>query len=510
MLGMGEVSSIFQYFIVIYLLFLLSLGFIASKRMNKLEDYVLAGRNIGPWVLAFTFSATGMSGWLGMGFAGYAYVSGFEGIWTMVPSATVGILLAFVLVSKPIRRYSEKVNALTVPDVLEERYYDKEKKILRVIASIIILAAALAYVNGQLVAVGKLINTTMGWDYTMTVLVAAAVFIGWTMLGGLMAITWTDFVQGIFMVAGSLMAAAFAISFSGGFDNFSTGLASINKIDPNFIISPFASLPIIIYGISLFLGDGIMSWVGQPTLMARYMGARSTKALTLSAVVAVFIQTILFGGTFLGALYMRTTYPDPSMLPVSGDTETVLIQFFATMTHPVFAGMFIGSIVAGILSTADSMLVMGSTTVVNDLYIPLKNPGLDDRTAIRYTRLATLAIGIVGVLMALRGGSVLWISWFGWNTLGLFGGPVILGLWWPRATREGAIAGLSTGFLLMLAWTIFNLEPATNLFQAFPACAATYIVTWLISLATQAPDEKIQNDVRSIKLKKAEKNKTTA
>lgn len=502
----ADVSNVFQYFIVIYLAVLLVLGIVASKRMNKLEDYVLAGRNIGPWVLAFTFSATGMSGWLGMGFAGYAYTAGFEGIWTLVPSATVGILLGFVLVSKPIRKYSERVNALTVADVLEERYYDKEKKILRILTSIIILAAALAYVNGQLVAVGKLINTVMGWDFTITVLIAAAVFIGWTMLGGLMAITWTDFVQGMLMVMGSLVAAAFAISFSGGFDNFSMELANINSIDPNFIISPFASLPIIIYGISLFLGDGIMSWVGQPTLMSRYMGARDTKSMTLSAVVAVFIQTILFGGTFLAALYMRTKYPDPAMLPVSGDAETVLIQFFTTMTHPAFAGMFIGSLVAGILSTADSLLVIGSTTVINDLYKPLVNPELDDRTAIKYTRIATLVIGIIGVALALRGGSVLWISWFGWNTLGLFGGPIILGLWWPKATREGAIAGLSTGFALMLLWTVFNLEPKTNLFQAFPACAATYIVTWLVSLVTQAPSEKIQNDVRAVRLKKTVKN----
>ncbi|MDD2573948.1 MAG: sodium/proline symporter [Bacillota bacterium] len=507
---MQNIAGSLQVFIVVYLLFLLSLGYFASKRMNKLEDYVLAGRNIGSWVLAFTFSATGMSGWLGLGFAGYAYEAGFEGIWTMVPSATIGILLSFVLVSKLIRRYSENVNALTVPDVLEKRYYDKKKKILRIVSAIIILAASFAYVNGQLVAIGKLINTAIGWDFTMTVIVAAIMFIGWTMLGGLLAICWTDFVQGILMVTGALLAGAFAISLSGGFGTFSMELANVNKIDPNFIISPFATLPIIIYGISLFLGDGIMSWVGQPTLMVRYMSAKNTKTLTLSAMAAVFIQSILFGGTFLAALYMRTKYPDPSLLPVSGDTETVLIQFFATMTHPVFAGLFIGSIMAGILSTADSMLVMGSTTLVNDLYIPIFKPGLEDRKALQYTRLATLLIGVVGVLMALRGGSVLWISWFGWNTLGLFGGPVILGLLWPRATREGAIAGLSTGFILMLAWTVFNLEPKTNLFQAFPACAATYIVTWLVSLMTAPPEEKIQDEVRALRIKKVKENKNIA
>src|SRR5690554_5451557 len=124
---MQNVSGALQIFIVLYLIFLLCLGYFASKKMKRLEDYVLAGRNVGSWVLAFTFSATGMSGWLGLGFAGYTYRSGFEGIWTMVPSATIGILLSFVLVSKLIRRYSENVNALTVPDVLEKRYNDKSK-----------------------------------------------------------------------------------------------------------------------------------------------------------------------------------------------------------------------------------------------------------------------------------------------------------------------------------------------------------------------------------------------
>lgn len=506
---MFKVSTTLQAFIVLYLFFLLGVGYFASKKMSRLEDYLLAGRNVGSWVLAFTFSATGMSGWLGLGFAGYTYRSGFEGIWTMVPSATVGILLSFVLLSKLIRRYSENINAITVPDVLETRYYDKSR-ILRVISAIIILAASIAYVNGQLVAVGKVFGAVLGWDYTITIIIAAIMFVGWTMLGGLLAICWTDFVQGILMVTGATMAGALAISLSGGIGNLSVELAKVAKADPNFIISPFAALPVIIYGISLFIGDGIFSWVGQPTLMVRYMAAKDTKTLTLSSVLAVFIQSILFGGTFLAALYMRSKYPNPSLLPVSGDTETVLIQFFYTMAHPVFAGVFIGSILAAIISTADSMLIMGTSTIVNDFYIKIFNPNLDTKKAVSVSRMVTFGLGLMGVLMSLRGGSVLWISWFGWNTLGLFGGPVLLGLLWPRATREGAIAGLVTGFLLLAIWGPMNLESTTHLFQAFPAALATYVVTWVVSLLTPAPSEEIQAEVRKLKIQRISRDRTIA
>ncbi|SFH79086.1 solute:Na+ symporter, SSS family/sodium/proline symporter [Tindallia magadiensis] len=498
---MEQALPMIQFFLILYLLMLVGIGYVASKRMKGLEDYVLAGRGIGSYVMAFTFSATGMSGWLGLGLAGYVYRSGFEGVWTMVPSATVGIFLSFALVSKMVRKYSENVGAITIPDVLEARYYDKSR-ILRIISALIILAAAIAYVNGQLVAFGVTFEAVLGWNYSTTIVLAAIMFVAWTMLGGLLAICWTDFIQGILMVLGTAMAGAFAIALSGGIGELSMGAAEIAKTDPDFIISPFATMPAIIYGISLFMGDGIFSWIGQPTLMVRYMAAKDAKTLNLSGLMAVFIQSILFGGTFLAALYMRTQFPEASGLPMAGNTETVLIQFFTTMTHPIFAGIFIGSILAAIMSTADSMLIMGSSTLVNDFYIKIFKPDLDKRKALYYGRLATLVLGVLGVLLSLRGGSVLIISWFGWNTLGLFGGPVLLGLYWPRATREGAIAGLSTGFILLVLWSFLGLEGATNIFQAFPAALATYVVTYIVSLMTPAPPEEIQEGVRALRRKK--------
>ncbi|UMZ72785.1 sodium/proline symporter [Natranaerofaba carboxydovora] len=487
-----EVQTVIAGFALIYLVVLMVLGVVAAKRMKNLEDYLLAGRNIGPWVLAFTFSATGMSGWLAMGFAGYVYESGFEPTWTMVPSATLGILLSFVLVSKLIRTYSHKTDSITIPDVLENRYYDKDKgRILRVVSMLVILAAALAYVNGQLVATGSTFETLMGWDYLISVVVAAIVFKVYTILGGLLAIAWTDFIQGILMVTGAALAGIFAVSFAGGFGEFSMELAKIPESDPDFLITPFYSSSIIILGITLFLGDGIMCWVGQPTLMVRYMSSRSRKTLNLTGVLAVFIQSILFFGTFLAALYMRTQYPTPDQLPLAGNTETVLIQFFTVATHPIFAGLFIGGLLAAIMSTADSMLLMGTSTIVNDVYAKMINPQASGKQLLFYGRIITVVMGLIALFMALDGGSVLWISWFGWGTLGLFFAPVVLGLWWKRATREGAISGLITGLVVMIIWTIFNL--GDYVFPGFAGITSALIVTIAVSLFTEEPPKDVQD-----------------
>lgn len=485
-------------FMIVYLAVLLGIGVYTTKYMKTLEDYLLAGRSLGPWVLAFTYSATGMSGWLGLGFAGYTYETGFEGVWTMVPSATIGILLCFTVVSQVIRRYSLKANALTVPDVLEHRYYDKSR-IIRLVSAIIIFAAAIAYVNGQLVATGKVFSTLLGWDYTYSIVISGVVFMVYTMLGGFLAVCWTEMIQGTLMVIGSLLAGFFALSFSGGLGELSVNLAAIPPIDPKFVLTPFASLPVIIFGITLFLGDGIFSWLGQPTLMVRYMAAKSTRTLRITALIAVFIQSILFYGIFLAALAMRAKFPTPDLLPRGGDMETVIIQFFTIAAHPIFAGIFLGGLLAAIMSTAASLLISGTSTIVNDIYSRIINPNASQEKLVFMSRVVTAIIGCLGLALSLRGGSVLWISWFGWNTLGLFAAPVILGLWWPRATREGAIAGLVGGFLTMLLWDKLGLNQ--YIFQAFAAGVVAFFFTVIVSLLTKEPPQEIQDAVRSIHFK---------
>ena len=492
-----EVQSVILVLAILYMILLVILGVISARYMKNLEDYILAGRRIGPWVLAFTFSATGMSAWLAMGFAGYVYETGWEPTWSMIPSATLGILLSFVLVSKLIRTYSQKINAITVPDVLETRYYDRSR-LLRIVSMIVILFAALAYVNGQLVATGTTFSTLMDWDYLTAVIVAAVVFTGYTILGGLLAIAWTDFIQGILMVTGAALAGIFAISFSGGFGALSTEVAQVAQTDPDFIITPFYSTPLIILGISLFLGDGILCWVGQPTLMVRYMASKSRKTLNLTGLLAVFIQSILFFGTFLGALYMRTQYPTPEDLPMGADPETVLIQFFTIATHPIFAGLFIGGLLAAIMSTADSMLLMGTSTIVNDVYAKIINTKATGRQLLLYGRLLTILLGIIALIMSWTPGSVLWISWFGWGTLGLFFTPVVLGLWWKRTTREGAIAGLIVSLIVMIIMTITPWEE--YIFPAFAAIVSGIIVTVVVSLLTPKPPEEVTDLVESVHL----------
>lgn len=483
-------------FLSVYFIILIFTGIFASRSMTSLEDFLLGGRRLSSVILALTFSSTGMSGWLALGFAGYTYEKGFQSLWIMMPSATLGIFLCYALISKRLRTYSQKIGAITVIETLKKRFYD-DSNILTFITTIIVCAAAIAYVNGQLMAAGKLFKIILNWNYQLSILIAAVIMIVYTVLGGFLAVCWTDFIQGILMIVGSLLAGGFALLYSGGLQQLSMRLAETSNAYPEFVITPFAGTSVVIMGISLFIGDGILNWIGQPTLMVRYMAAKDDKTLSAATIITITVQLILFSGVFLAAIYMRTQFPEPSLLPYSGDTETVLIQFFITMTHPIFVGIFMGSIMAAIMSTADSLLMLATSILVNDVYSNL-NPKTSQKHLIFMSRMTTIFLGMIAVILSLNESSVLWSSWFGWTTLGILGAPVIVGLYWERATKEAAIAGLISGFAVLLIWNTMNLTEKLNIFHALPACGTAYVVTILVSLFTSSPPSHVVQDIREL------------
>jgi sodium/proline symporter len=488
-------------FLIVYFISLISTGIFASKNMANLEDFMLAGRKLDPLVLALTYSSTGMSGWLALGFAGYTYEKGFQSLWIMVPSATIGIFLSYVLVSKRLRQYSEKIGAITITEVIKKRFHD-DRNVLTFITTLIICAAAIAYVSGQLIAMGKLLNIVLNWNYQISIIIAVMIMIIYTVLGGFLAVCWTDFIQGILMITGSLMAGCLAIMYAGGFSELSLRLANVSRSYPEFTITPFEGTSIIIMGLSLFIGDGILNWIGQPTLMVRYMAAKDSKTLTSATIITITIQLILFLGVFIAAIYMRTQFPEPSLLPYSGDTETVLIQFFITITHPILVGIFIGAIMAAVMSTADSLLMMATSVLINDVYSYL-NPKASQSYLILISRITTIFLGIVSVVISLNKNSVLWLSWFGWTTLGIIGAPIIIGLFWKKTTRIGAIAGLVSGFIVLLLWNAMDLTVRLNIFQALPACGTAYLVTFIVSMFTAPPPPYILQDIKDLGFQKS-------
>lgn len=498
-----EFNYIFIGLLIVYFISLIIIGGFTSRNVKSLEDFFLAGRRLSPSILSLTFSSTGMSGWLALGFAGYTYEKGFQSLWIMVPSATIGIFLCYTLISRRLRAYSEKTGAITVTEVIKKRFYDRDNT-LTIISSIILCTAAIAYVSGQLIATGKLLQIVLNWNYQFSIIVAAIIMVAYTVLGGFVAVCWTDFIQGILMIFGSLIAGIFTLMYTGGIDELSIRLAQVSRSHPEFVITPFAGVSVVVMGVSLFIGDGILNWIGQPTLMVRYMAAKDNKTLVTAPIISITIQLTLFAGVFLAAIYMRTQFPEASLLPYSGDTETVLIQFFITMTHPVFVGIIISSIMAAIMSTADSLLMLASSVLINDVYSYF-NPKASQKKLISMSRLATIIFGFLAIILSLNRNSVLWSSWFGWTTLSLIGIPIIIGLYWENATKEGAIFGLISGFIVLLLWNIFDLTQELNIFHALPACGFTYIITIVVSIFTSKPPSHIVEDIVDLKSNVEEK-----
>ena len=319
----------------------------------------------------------------------------------------------------------------------------------------------------------------------------------YTSIGGFTAVAWTGFIQCSLMVAGSFIAGSLVIQYTGGLASLGQKVVEVNQMFPSFAATPFSSPDAMILGISLFLGDGIFNWVGQPTLMVRYMAAKDMKALKSAPYISVIIHCILFIGTFLAAIYMRTQYPEPMLLPYGGDTETVVIQFFITMAHPMLTGIFISSILAAVMSTSDSLFIMASTVLTNDVYNYFR-PRASQGQLILVSRLVTIGLGVIAFLISMDRNSVLWSSWIGWTTLGIMGMPIIIGLYWERATKEGAIVGLISGFTVLVIWNVFDLTEKLNIFHAFPAGAAAIIVTIIVSLFTSKPPGHIAEDLKSI------------
>ncbi len=465
----------------LYMGICLGLGFVAWRRTRDLGDYILGGRSLGSWVTALSAQATDMSGWLLMGLPGLAYASGFDSVWLLAGLAA-GTWLNWRLVAPRLRAATERLDdALTLPDYLERRFADRSR-LLRALSALFILVFFVFYTSSGFVAAGRLFESLFGLAYVQAMLWGTAVMLAYTFLGGFLAVSWSDVLQGTLMFVALVLVAIAGVALAGGAAEMLVRLERLDAtlLDP-LVADNGEQLGLI--GILSLLGWGL-GYAGQPHILARFMAARSTAHLVLARRVAMGWVTVTLASAVVVGLSGRLLLGEPL---TGTDTEKVFIVMATTLFHPAIAGICLAGIMAAIMSTASAQLLVASSAFAQDLYRGLLRPAAARGELLWVGRLAVLAIAALAFAIALDPGSkvldlVAW-AWAGFGAA--FGPAILLSLYWRGMTRAGALAGIVTGGLTVILWKR-GAGPLLQLYELVPGFLFSLLAIWLVSLLRPA------------------------
>jgi sodium/proline symporter len=504
----------------LYLLSVIGIGIFYAKRANENSDnYFIGGRKLGPWVAAMSAEASDMSGWLLMGLPGLAYWCGLsDAIWTAIGLA-VGTYLNWLLVAKRLRRYSVVAgDSITIPEFFSNRFKEK-KKIILAIASVFILVFFAVYAASCFVTFGKLFSTLFGAPYKTVMIIGAIVVIAYTFLGGFLAESVSDFMQGIIMIIALCTVLTLGIVAAGGvsailenikaipgfFDFF--GIASPQVVDgvqqldsagkPLFGAAGNYGLLTIISTLSWGLG-----YFGMPQVLLRFMAITKSSELKKSRRIATVWCVISLVVAVAIGLIGRTLYP--SELLTNGASENIFIVMSTGLLPALLAGVVMSGILAATMSSSDSYLLIASSALSRDIFKGIIKKDATDKQVMFMSRVTLLALAVFGIIIALDEGSVIFkVVSFAWAGFGATFGPIMLfSLFWKRATRAGAIAGMLTGGGMVFIWK-FLIKPIGGVFgiyELFPAFVLSCIVILVVSLVTKKPDKAILDEFEAAKI----------
>ncbi len=479
----------------IYILAMLFIGYYFYAKNESIEDYFLGGRTLNPYVTALSAQASDMSGWLLLGLPGAVYAGGFNAMWIGI-GLTVGTFLNWQFVAKRLRCYTEVVDAITITDFLENRFKDKSHS-LRVISSLVILIFFTIYVASGLVAGGVLFENILGIDYNLAVYIAVLIVGIYTFLGGFLAVSWTDFVQGMLMFVALLVTPIVIISNMGGLQSLWNQLSSINPdlldvtkvVHYNFadkIKWSSASSGIGFVEMISLLGWGL-GYFGMPHILVRFMGIRSSKELPIAQLIGVSWVVI----SLIGAVFVGIT--GTAVLGPLDNQEIVFLILMKQFFNPWIAGIFLAAVLAAIMSTIDSQLLVSSSALAEDLYKAILRPKASEKELLWVSRLVVVGVMLVALIMALSGGTVLDIVSYAWAGLGAAFGPTILfSLYWKRTTKNGALAGIIVGGLTVPIWK--NYFAYTGLYEIIPGFIFAGIMIYLVSLFGKGPSSEVEEE----------------
>ena len=487
---------------VVYLLGMIAVGFFYSgSGGNNSTDFYLGGRKLGPIVTAMSAEASDMSSWLLMGLPGVAYFTGLaDATWTAVGLA-LGTYLNWLLVSKRLRLYSAKINAITVPGFIAARFKD-ESGLLRGIAAAIIILFFVPYTASGFAAVGKLFHSLFGFDYVTSMMVGAAVIIIYTILGGFMAVSITDLIQSIVMTVALIVIFAFGVNVAGGWDHVVANARSIPgylKLTKLGNISTRESSPYGFISIVSTMAWGL-GYFGMPHILLRFMGINDAEKLKLSRRIATIWVVISMGvAVTIGMIgYAASTTGAIELFSSSSAAEAVVIRLADLLsTHGILAAIIAGLVLSGILactmSTADSQLLAASSSASEDILVGVFGMKLSQKATMWVARTTVVLISLVAVFFARNpDSSVFAIVSFAWAGFGATFAPVILAaLFWSRSNKWGAFAGMLSGAVMVFAWKylVRPLGGAWDIYELLPAFIVAVVSIVVVSMLTKAPDD---------------------
>ena len=509
---------------IIYMAAVIFIGVFFAKRANKSsENYFLGGRSLGPWVTAMSAEASDMSGWLLMGLPGVAYWSGLaDAFWTAAGLA-VGTYLNWLIVSKRLRRYSIRANnSITLPEFFSNRFRE-EKKVIMTLAALFILIFFTVYAASCFVTCGKLFSTLFGAPYVAMMVVGAVFVLLYTILGGFLAESASDFMQSIVMICALAIIVVISTVHAGGLgavvenareipgflEFFGTANPSLNE----------AGQQIVENGAPLFGAASDYGWLnifsmlawglgyfGMPQVLLRFMAIRRERELKMSRRIAmVWVLISLTVAVFIG-IVGREIFPTAHLSAT--DAENIFVTLAESFLPPILAGFVMAGILAATISSSDSYLLIAASAFAKNIYQGLFRKKATDKEVMNVSRITLLAIAIVAMFIAMDEDSVIFqIVSFAWAGFGATFGPLMLfSLFWKRTNRAGAIAGMVGGAGMVFLWklVISNLGGAFAIYELLPAFIFSSICIVVVSLATKAPSREIEEDFEAVKVQQDE------
>ena len=472
--------------IALYMLAMLYIGYRAKKSVKTSADFFIGGNRFGSVITAIAHQAAGLSGWLFIAWSQQVAGSGLGAIWTAFSSGFATFINFFVM-ARRTAKFTVMTKARSFIDLIEARYYDDDRKVLRIISTVIIAISITVYMSSQLMAAGTTFQAVLGLDYRISVLIGAVVVILYTSAGGLLAVAWTDFVQGMLMIFAVCVGLFVAFGNAG---SLSDVMAAIGAMDPA-LTSPWIN-PVTIAGL---LSAGWLGYMGQPQIVQMFMGMKDPGSSRRGAVIAGTTGVFLLFGSFFVNLCCMVLFPD------SADTSANFILLITEYPPSWLVGIVTAAILAAVMSSADALLHVATTAVTQDFYNKILKKGqATDKQVLVVARVAAVVIGVIAIYLAYNPfDSILWVNWWAWGGLSVFAPILILGFYWKRATREGAMVSMIVGFIAVYVW--YQLGLNTWCHYTLVAFVVTGVVHVAVSLVTKAPPAYVQEMVDELNRK---------